>query len=417
MKTTLTFTMAWRNLWRHTRRTILTVATIALGLVLLLISFGLNDGGHAQMIESAVELGSGHVLIQQQGYLESAGIERFLRPEEIRSVEDWVVAVRQDFPVTQVVKRVFASGLASSADGAAGVLLIGMEPEKERTASVFHQRLIEGDFPDSPDSDRVIIGRGVGRKLALSIGDRLVLTAQAAGGEEIQAILTRVGGVFETGLEELDQSLILMPIATAQSFLVMDQGVHQVAILLESADSSEALARRGQEQLPGVEIVHWSEAHPELVDFIRIDDAGGYLFFLMIFVLIGFLVLNTLLMAVLERNREFALLEAVGMSPGRRFAMVMMEALIIAALAVSVGLVLGYGGHLYLAERGLPLDLFYAGDVSAAGVKLDPVMYSRLTSGRILSSTAMVFALTLFLALFPARRAAVAPDMHLLGRA
>jgi putative ABC transport system permease protein len=417
MKTALTFTMAWRNLWRHTRRTLLTVATIALGLVLLLISFGLNDGGHAQMVESAVEMGSGHVLLQQQGYLESGRIEHFLQPGEIRRAEEWLQGVRREFPVREVVKRVFASGLASSADGAAGVLLIGMEPAKERAASIFHQRMIEGEFPDSPDSDRVVIGRGIGRKLAVNIGDRVVLTAQAAGGDEIQATLVRVGGVFETGLEELDQSLILVPIETVQEFLGLGQGVHQVAILLESADTSEALARRGERELQGVETVHWATAHPEVVDFIRIDDAGAYLFFIMIFVLIGFLILNTLLMAVLERNREFALLEAVGMSPGRRFAMIMMEAVLVAALAVSIGLVLGYTGHLYLAERGLPLDLFYSEDISAAGVQLDPVIYSRLALSRIVSSSAMVFGLTLLLALFPARRAAAAPDMHLLGRA
>lgn len=417
MRAILIVTMAWRNIWRHTRRTLLTVATIAFGLVLLLISFGLNDGAHAQMVESAVAMGSGHVLIQRQGYLESGSVERFLSAEELRRADEWVERVRREFPVTQVVKRVFASGLASSADGAAGIVLIGIEPVKEQTASEFFDQVVEGDFPDSPDSDRVVIGQGLSRKLAVGIGDRVVLTAQAAGGEEIQSILVRVGGVFQTGLEDADQSLLLLPIATAQAFLGMGQGAHHVAILLESADTSEALARRGQEQLQGLETVHWTTAHPEVVDFIRIDDAGGYLFFIIIFVLIGFMVLNTLLMAVLERNREFALLEAVGMSPGRRFAMVMTEALMVAALAVAIGLGLGYLGHLYLAQRGLPLDLFYTGDISAAGVKFDPVMYSRLTLGRITSSALMVFGLTLFLALFPARRAAIAPDMHLLGRA
>jgi putative ABC transport system permease protein len=417
MRAILILTMAWRNLWRHTRRTILTVATIALGLVLLLVSFGLNDGAHAQMVESAVGMGSGHVLIQQQGYLESAAAEQYLTRDDLRTAEKWVERVRSDFPVRQVVKRVFASGLASSADGAAGVMIIGIEPVRERTASDFYDQVVEGDFPDAPDSDRVVIGQGLGRKLAVGIGDRVVLTAQAVGGEEIQSILVRVGGVFQTGVDDVDQTLLLAPIETVQNFLAMGQGVHHLAILLENADTSEALARRGQAQLQGVETIHWTAAHPEVVDFIRIDDAGGYLFFIMIFVLIGFMVLNTLLMAVLERNREFALLEAVGMSPGRRFAMVMAEAVLVAALAVAIGLGLGYLGHLYLETRGLPLDLFYSGDISAAGVKFDPVMYSKLSLGRITSSALLVFGLTLLLALVPARRAAVAPDMHLLGRA
>ena len=163
-----------------------------------------------------------------------------------------------------------------------------------------------------------------------------------------------------------------------------------------------------------MEVLSWGEVLPELKDFIRIDDGGNYLFNLVIFLLIGFTVLNTLLMSVLERNREYALLDALGLTPGKRFAMVILEATVIAALAVVVGLTLGYGVHLYLHFHGLPLDLFYSGDISAAGVTLDPVIYSDLSLNRIVGSMLLVFGLILMLALIPARHAARRGDVHLL---
>jgi len=135
-----------------------------------------------------------------------------------------------------------------------------------------------------------------------------------------------------------------------------------------------------------------------------------------LFVLISFTVLNTLLMSVLERGREFSLLEALGLGPVKRFSMVMAEASLIAALAGFTGLCLGYSVHLYLHVHGLPLDLFYTGDISAAGVVFDPVFYSQLSAARIVNSLVLVTGLILLLALAPAWRASQPGDVRLLGR-
>ncbi len=414
MKTILT--IAWRNIWRQPKRTALTVATITLGLGLLLVSIGLGDGGHYQMIETAVRQGSGHVLIQEQGYQRSRSIARVLDSRDQSMALRWIDSVPSSFKVESVLRRVFASGIAASADGSAGILIIGFEPELEKRSSRFNEKLIAGAFPDSDDSDRVILGEGVGRKLSVKEGDKVVLTAQEALGPELQSVLVRVGGLLRTGAEDLDESAVLAPIATVQRFLRMGKGVHQIAILLPDSRGSEPLARLGKAQLQGLEVLAWDEALPELSDFIRVDDAGNYLFNMVFFVLIAFLVLNTLLMSVLERNREFALLEAMGLVPEQRFAMVMLEAVMIAAMASLLGMGLGLAGHLYFAVHGLPLDVFSSGDISAAGVVMDPVIYSDLSWSRILGCIALVVAMTLLLALIPARRAARAADGSLLGR-
>ena len=409
--------IAWRNLWRKPRRTVLTVVTISLGLALLLIFFGLGDGGHNQMIESAVRMGSGHIVIQQKEYHAKGGIERFLDTTQRQRAQEWVAEVESLFPIQHVLMRTYASGLASSADGSAGVQMIGIQPEAEREASEFDDKLTEGEFLDSTSRDQVVLGEGVAHKLALGVGEKLVLMAQAAGSPEIQSQLVRVKGILRTGLEESDQTLILLPLATAQGFLNLGEGVHQIALLMNNSGPSTALANSGKERLPSLEVLSWSEAMPELVDFIRIDDGGNYVMNLVLFLLIAFTVLNTLLMSVLERGREFALLHSLGLTPIKRFCMILFEATFIAALSALVGFGIGYGFHLYLNIHGLPLDLFYSGELSAVGVTFDPVIYSDLSMTRILSSLALVFILTLVLALAPAWRAAKSGDIHMLGRA
>ncbi len=413
----IVFKIAWRNLWRKPRRTLLTVITISLGLALLLISLGLGDGSHEQMIESAVGMGSGHVLVQQKGYLEKGGIGRLLSLGEIRSAESWGQEMKGRFPILHILRRTFVSGLASSADGATGVQLIGVQPLAEMQASRFDEKLIEGEFLNADDGDWVILGQGVAHKLALDVGDKLVLMAQGAESEEIRSLLVRVRGILRTGLEEQDQALALMPLGASQEFLGLGARVHQIALLMQDARFSEELANIGQQKFSALEVLSWGEALPELKDFIRIDDGGSYVMNLIFFLLISFTVLNTLLMSVLERGREFALLHCLGLTPGRRFTMVLVEAFFIACLSALTGFGLGYSGHLYLSRNGLPLDLFYSGDLSAAGVAFDPVMYSHLSPARSLQPMILVFGLTLLLSVVPAWRAARSADVHSLGRA
>lgn len=410
------WTIAWRNLWRHPRRTLLTALTVALGLALLLIFLGLGDGGHYQMIESAVRLGSGHVVVQKRGYQKLGGVDMTLVSEEQQAAESWAKSMKESFPIQSIVRRTFASGLASSSNGATGVQIIGIQPRLELQASHFHRKLIRGKFLEFDDDDRVVVGEGVARKLSLNAGEKMVLMAQGAHSSEIQSRLVRVGGILRTGLEDFDQLLVLMPLSTSQSFLMLGAEVHQIAVVMDNERASEDLVAAGKGQLSRLEVLSWGEILPELKDFIQYDDAGSYVFNLVIFVLVAFTVMNTLLMSVLERDREFALLDALGLTPGQRFVMVMWEAVYIASLSVLAGVVLGYGVHLYLAIRGLPMNLFYSGGVSVAGVTFDPVIYSYLSANRIVGSIALVFAVTLLLAFIPARRAARGSNVRLLGQ-
>jgi len=410
--------IAWRNLWRNRRRTVLTAGTVSLGLGLLLVFLGIGDGSHRQMIQGAVGLGGAHVAVQAREYQTRGGIERTLSNSQVARVSPWVESQRDGLGISYVLRRVFAAGLASSADGATGIRLIGLEPEPEKAASVFDEKLVRGKFLTSAEETGAVIGEGVARKLELEPGEKFVLMAQAAGSAEIESLLLRVTGIMRTGVEDFDQATVLMPLSTAQELLRLGDSVHQVAIMLNQLDNSEAVARLGRQELPAdVEVLSWLELMPELRDFIKIDDGGSYVFNSLFFLIIAFLVANTLLMSVLERRREFALLDALGFTPTRRFLLVILEASWIAVLSVAVGTALGYAGHLYFYHKGLPLDVFYSSEVSAGGTVIDPIIYSYLSWRRIAGAAGLVFALTFLLALLPAWRGAKGQDAHLLGQA
>ena len=243
----------------------------------------------------------------------------------------------------------------------------------------------------------------------------MVFMAQGARNPDIESVLVRVGGILGTGLEDLDQFLVLMNLSEAQEFLKLGEGVHQIAIFFSDQTGTEQGVAAARESITNLEVLGWSDALPELRDAIVVDDGGNYVFQFFIFLLIAFTVMNTLLMSVLERNREFSLLDALGLTPGKRFWMVILEGVYISLFSAFIGFIIGYAIHLYFYHYGLRLDTFYSGEISAAGVMIDPVLYSYLSLGRILGSLAIVFGLTIILALLPAIRAARGGDIHLLA--
>jgi ABC-type lipoprotein release transport system permease subunit len=403
--------LAWRNLWRHPWRTLLTALGVALGLGLLLTMLGLGDGSHIQMIDAAVGMGSGHVLVQAPDYQARRAVELTLAEDVARRVAAWA---RAQPGVVAVAPRALSSALLSSADGAVGVGLMAVDPAAEETASRFPARVRDGRFLRAGDRGTAVIGSGVARVLHAGVGGRVVVMAQGAGERDVRSALLRVVGVVHTGLDDADRTLVLVPLGTGQDLLALGGRVHQVAIILRDQARSASVAATARRVFPGVETLTWAQADPDVDTAIRLDDGGHYLFNAIFFVIIGFMVLNTLLMSVLQRRREIALLGALGVTPGRRWAMVMLEGAMLAALAIAGGLVLGIGANTYFRLHGLPLAWFTDQPFESGGVLLEPVMYASLGARRVVGSAALVFALTAVLSLVSARHAARAVDVGLL---
>lgn len=407
--------LAWRSLWRHPRRTLFTASAMGIGLALLLVFLGIGDGSHLQMIDATVELSSGHVLVEAKGYGRYRAEENLLDAEDLRRAREWLDTVRKEFGIRSVLPRIHASGLLATADGSCGIGMLGLDGDLERPTSRFAAKITQGNFVGGEKDESVVLGAGAARRLEAGVGDKAVLTLQAPGSHDLVSALVRIGGIVETGLPDVDTGLMLAPIGKARAVLGLGEAAHQLAVLLDDSRNAERLRSRAREALPGLEIVTWREDLPELDAAIRLDDGGNYLYNSVFFVLIGFTVLNTLLMSVLERRREFALMQALGVDPGLAFRVVALESVLLATLAIVLGGVLGLAGHAYLATRGLPISLFTDRDLAETGFLIDPVLYSVLSLRRVLQSCFWVYATGLLLGLLPALRAARRAPVRLLA--
>jgi len=409
--------IGWRNLWRNPRGTLLTALALGLGLTLLLISLGLLDGSHEQMVGNGVRFGSGHVVIQAQGYQDTGSLELLL-PAGVVSTTDGFLRSKALEPVVRGVSpRLLASGLLSSAANADGVRIMGVIPKAERGVSLIPQRIIEGKYLDDDQPSGVVIGAELARKLAVRIGGKVVLMTQAvqppdpeatdAGGGEMQSTLLRVTGIFRTGVQAIDAHIIQLPLPEAQALLGAPDRVTQVAVLLEREGDSPIVARSLRKQLAGVrvEILPWRESMPTMAQMFSLDEAFNYVMNGVVLAMVGLGILNTILMRVLERRYEFGLCSALGLRPVQLAIMIIGESLALTAISLALGLVLGLSVHHYFATAGLDLRRFFHSSLPTALV-FDPIIYSRLSLTRIASSVGIVFLMAIVISFYPALKAA-----------
>jgi len=410
--------IGWRNLWRNPRGTLLTASALGLGLALLLISLGLLDGGHEQTIADGVRLGPGHVVIQAKGYQDSGSDELLLPAQVVSGIEGFLQTAEMKKLVRGVSPRLLATGLLSSSASSAGVRIMGVIPQDEPAVSFIPQRVVEGTYLSDDRPSGVVIGAELARELEVKIGSRVVLMTQAlrqpgietknGAGEEMQSTLLRVSGIFRTGLGAVDANIIQLPLPAAQTLLGLPDGqVTQVALLLQQEGDSAMVARALRKQLTGgtVEVLTWRESIPMLAQILGLDHAFNYIMNGVILAMVGLGILNTILMRVLERRYEFGVCKALGLRPGQLAVMVIGESLALTAISLALGLALGLSVEHYFATSGLDLRWIFKTDLPSALV-LDPILYSRLSSNRIIWSVSIVFAMATIISFYPALKAA-----------
>jgi ABC-type lipoprotein release transport system permease subunit len=417
MNVLLLMKIGWRNLWRNPRGTLLTALALGLGLTLLLTSLGLLDGSHEQMVGNGVRFGSGHVVIQAQGYQDTGSLERLL-PAGVVSTTDGFLHSEALKPVVRGVSpRLLASGLLSSAANADGVRIMGVIPQAERVVSLIPQRIVEGNYFHDDQTSGVVIGADLARKLAVKIGGKVVLMTQAVpqsdteatdeAGGEMQSTLLRVSGIFRTGIPAIDAHVIQLPLPESQALLGVPDRVTQMAVLLDREGDSLMVARSLRKQLAGVpvEILPWRESMPTMARMFLLDEAFNYVMNGVVLAMVGLGILNTILMRVLERRYEFGLCSALGLRPVQLAVMIIGESLALTAISLVLGLVLGLSIQHYFATAGLDLRWFFHSSLPTTLV-FDPIIYSRLSLARIASSVGIVFLMAIFISFYPAFKAA-----------
>ena len=390
--------LAWRNVWRNGRRTGLCVAATVFAVFLVVLSVAMAAGTHEKMIEDGVRLQSGHVVITGEGYLADRTLEHFVRldPDQLAQL-DRIPAIRGLAP------RVTSYALLSYGTASQGAAVIGVDPEREGSVTTLPSRVVEGRFLTRGSRREIVLGAALADSLGVAIGDQVLVYGVAYSLETAYDLFTVVGRI-DLPDADLERGLSLVTLADAQAFFVYGDRISEIAVRLDGADDAEPVRDELAARLPGVEVHTWDELMPDLQQLVLIDDVGMFLTLAILVVVVGFGILNTIWMAILERRRELGLMLALGLRPGAVFRLVYWESLYMAGIGLGVGLLLALPTVVYLAGHPIPLTSeALRGTTKLFG--MEPVATFELKPLNPLGSAITILAVGALAALHPAWRA------------
>lgn len=395
--------LAWRSLWRSRRRTLLTVSSIVVGTALALFFLTMADGMYKKLVDEAVRMNAGYVTVEHPDYGRDLSIDLAVRPvEEVRRVAASIAGVKS------VMALIQGQAVVSTGSGSAGVALLGVDPDAERGVSPLALKIVAGRYLADGDERGAVIGARLAERLNLEPGKKLVATTNDSNGQLVSEML-RVTGIFRVGMEEADGFLVQVPLDTARRIyrLGADEAT-RVGLVLETPRDQRRVLGELRRRLSGQElaVLPWQEVMPDLAGFMAVDKGFNYVFQGIVLFIIGFTILNTILMSVLERTREFAILMAIGTSPLRLRLQVAVESLFIGLLGTSGGLLLGGLASWYFQIHGLDLSGIYSDDTTIVGYAIDPLIKNELSAPALLLTGGVVLALTLVIGVYPAWRSA-----------
>ena len=394
--------IGWANLWRNPRRTAITVAALALGMVMLAFTISLMDGMTRDLIERGTSLLIGHVEVHARGYRPDRSIFDTI-PGDGRAL---AARLRAQPGVRGATARVSGYALISAGEHSAGADLLGIDPATEPAVSTLLEHLIAGR-PVTDGSKEIAIGDRLARTLAVAPGDELVVLTQAADGSLGNDVFT-LTGVFRTGADAVDGGLAVTGLDDLQDLLVLERArIHEIAIRGGDPTAAPGLARRLRRAVdsPGVEIAAWTVLAPQIAAYVSMSDGWLRIMYLVVLSLAAIAILNTMLMAVFERFREFGVLAAIGMRPVQIVLLVGAEVAALAAVSLAAAAALGAPLLRWLIHSGIDLRRLTAG-FTLSGVAISPILRGAWAGREFAVSAALLVAFALLSGLYPAMRAA-----------
>lgn len=405
-------TLAWRNLWRHKRRTLITASSIAFGVLLAVTFTGAADYFYTRMIDAGANMGMGHVTLAAPDFNRAPSSKKFLSDADRLMRQS-----RQLDAVNKVAPRIQSQAMFASARKSVGGLFIAVDPTLGKdNKNVFLQALIEGDLIAEGDERSIVLGSELAKKLGVELGKKVIYTTTDKNGDIVSDI-GRVSGIFKTGADELDGALAILPLKKAQQLLgYQSDEVNMIALTLKDQRHSVEMQQRLQAMaaFDKAEILTWQQTQPDLAGMIAVDKSSNYISQLLIALLVAAGILNTMLMSVLERVREFGVMVALGMSPGRLFGMVMLESFWLAWLGLIIGTVVTIPWYWFMYTTGIDLSGAYGEGFSFGGVLMDTTFKLRLFADSIIAILGVLFGLAMLASAYPAWRAGHVPAVDSL---
>lgn len=388
--------LAWRNLWRQKRRTLLTASALSLALLLSLLTRSLQEGSYSTNIDNAARFYTGLIQLQNPEYADSGGIDDVLPGNN-----DYIAPVRSLAEVTHVLPRIESVALAAAEDRSKGVLVLGVDPNLEDEYSHVSDKLSQGRFISNNDKG-ILVGEGLAKYLQLNVGDEIVLYGQGFQGQTAAGLYT-VNGLLRFPVKSLDNQLVYMPIQSAQFLYSAQDLVTSWVIHTESLIDIPNVENKLKELMgPDVSVRDWQDLSPEMAQQIAMDRAGGIFLIYILYGIVGFGLFATIMMMTLERQREFGVMLATGMERKQLIGLLCIESLFICLIGILIGVTLSLPilGYFYFN----PIEI--TGDAATMMLEagFEPILPVSLDIGLFIDQSIAVSVILALCLIYPSWR-------------
>jgi len=394
------FQLAWRNIWRNSRRTTVILLAVVIGAWNMIFAGALMRGVEVGMIKNNIATLTGNIQIHHKGYRNDPVIDNCITDPD--TVEAALAKILP--PEARWTSRVRVSAVASNARHSNGVTLVGIDPSQEAETSFIGQAVTRGRYLAPDDIYGIVVGKALLDQFDTKIGHKLVLMSPASDGN-IASRAFRIIGIFRAEMKSTEKRFVFVTKPAAQQMLQLRNRVSEFSIAMPNRLDNRPLAAALQSKLPAdrYEVSTWRDLLPVLNAYLKLSDGFIYIWYIVIFIAMGFGIVNTTLMAVFERMREFGLLKALGMKPSWIIRGVLTEAFLILLIGMFIGNILGFLSVLALSGSGIDLSALSAGTEFAGMSRiLYPVIYAK----DVVIANLVVFILGLLVSLYPAVKAA-----------
>jgi len=369
---------------------------VIVGLVAIIFSDGLSNGMISQMLYNQINLNISHIQIHKKGFNNNKVVKNYIKDySEVETV------LKNDQSIKAYSKRVFVTGILSSANNSSGVMIYGIDPKEEAKVSVVKSSIISGSYFTNSKRD-IIIGKKLSEKLEVEVGDKVVAMANTLKGD-IGSEVFRIVGIFKTASSEFDKMTIYIPASTEQEMLNIGDKYYEYAVITKNYDDVDRVQKNLREKLGNdYEVLSYKDLLPMLIYQVELYQETMWILNLIIGLALIFGIINSMLMSVFERIREFGVLMSIGMKNSRIYLMIVTEAFIIGIVGTIFGLLIGVLIEIPLTHTGIDLSIFSSG-LEAFGI--GTVIYPVLSIANIFMSSLFMPFVAILGALYPAYKA------------
>lgn len=390
-------TVARKNIWRKKVRSAVLLTAISLGIMAGIFNIGFYYGMIDQRVESAINTEVSHIQIHDTSYIVKPDIENYI--ENATAIQKEI----NSFPEVEASSgRIIINSMASTAETGSGIRIMGIDPETEKEVTSIHSRMTAGSYFEGDQNKPAVIGEELADELDVKVKEKIILHLSTVDGTMVSAMF-RVAGLYKTSNARFDERNVFVRITDLAELTEMKPDyANEIAVLLYNNEDLQPVTRELSEKYPGVSVQSWDEIMPEVGLVEKSMDVTMYFIMLIILMALIFGIINTMLMAVMERVKEIGMLKAIGMSRYKIFIMIMSETIILALIGGLIGLAGGYLTIEVTSNTGINLSMYGA---AWSDLGYDPVIYPTIGWVKLVVVTIMIIFAGITASIYPSLKA------------